>query len=151
MGMTYSYSWYKRQGNNVPFIQHHHIHIHTHTYIHRYIHTHINISYKILCTYTFSSHSQQYGNFPTSMRMVYQPSCVFIKKLLFLFYHICCCLCVLMLFQDINVIFILDLIVTHLIFCMQAMVSDTLQTSKKVKNRCIHTADAFVVFYRTCC
>ena len=67
MGMTYSYSWYKREGNNVPFIQHHHIRRRTHTDI--YIHIYINISYKILCT--FSPQSQQYGNIPTSMKMVY--------------------------------------------------------------------------------
>ena len=85
MGMTHSRYTMEEV---MPFIAQHHIHMNT--YIYTYTHTHTqpytNLpQYMCIYMYTIFSNNQVYENFP-SMSMVYQPSHVFIKKLLFLFY-----------------------------------------------------------------
>ena len=56
------------------------------TYTHTFIQPYTNLpQYMRIYMYTMFSNNQVYENFP-SMSMVYQPSHVFIKKLLFLFY-----------------------------------------------------------------
>ena len=70
--MRMTHSWYTREGNILPFIPHFH-HIHSHN-TKMYIHILGNGTHRVPL---FTKYT------------IYQPSYVFIKKLLFLFYNGC--------------------------------------------------------------